>query len=249
MAPDLSEEELGVVQSGIDSIMQRVAELGLTLIVEQDFARLNAALEARGSFVNPSFDPRRSKLGGRDFWVQLLDRKGNGIGFSAERVIETDDFSELVATGRVWYAEGFKAVGGPERIELRALSGRLAGPLSHSGSTWVEPEWRRQGLAMLLARLTRALSFRNYAVNLNTGFVRHSLYVSSVPRESYGYAHVELCLDGYFPPQQGPETLYLCWIDAREFVASVRALPVHARHPVRLVRAETAALLDALPVG
>ena len=102
---------------------------------------------------------------------------------------------------------------------------------------------------MLLARLTRALSFRNYAVALNTGFVRHSLYLSPVPRESYGYAHVELCLDGYFPPQRGPETLYLCWIDVSEFVESVRALPRHARHPVRLVTSDAAALTDVLPIG
>ncbi len=249
MGADLSEEALGLVQSGIDFIMQRVAELGLTLVVEQDFARLNAFLDTRGSFVNPSFDPRRSKLGWRDFWVELRNPTGHGIGCSAERVIETEDFAELVSTGRIWYAEGFKAVGGPDRIELRALPRRLSGRISHSGSTWVDPKWRRQGLAMLLARLTRALSFRNYAIALNTGFVRHSLYVSPVPRESYGYTHVELCLDGYFPPQRGPETLYLCWIDAKEFVASIRALPDHAKHPLSLVRAETAALIDALPPG
>ena len=131
MATTLSEQDLGMLQSCIDSIMQRVAELGLALVVEQDFASLNRFLAARGGFVNPSFDPLRSRLGWRDFWVQLLDPGGKGIGCSAERVIDTEDLAELVATGRIWYAKGFAAVGGPER----SSSGRCHGVLPAGSAT------------------------------------------------------------------------------------------------------------------
>ena len=111
---------------------------------------------------------------------------------------------------------------------------RLSGTLSHSGSTWVDPAWRGQGLAMLMTRLTRALSFRNHAVVANTGFVRQSLADTPVPIHSYGYAHVEKCLDGWFPPQGGSEILYLCWITAEEFRAKLATLPDHPRYPVPL---------------
>ncbi len=231
----LSERDLAIVQRGVDSLTRTIAELGLTLVIEQDFERLGAFLRARGSFVNPSFDPVVSRLSWRDFWVHLLDPAGRSIACSAERVIETEDFMEEVSTGRIWYEGGFARHGGPERIDVIRPSVRLAGTLSHSGSTWVDPAWRGQGLAMLMTRLSRALSFRNHGVAANTGFVRHSLYVTPVPTESYGYTHVEKCLDGFFPPQGGPEVLYLCWITDVEFVRSVEALPHHPRHPVRLV--------------
>lgn len=236
----LSERDLAIVQLGIDSLTRTIAELGLTLVIEQDFEGLAAFLEARGTFVNPSFDPKTSRLGWRDFWVHLLDPAGRSIACSAEKVIETEDFMEEVATGRIWYEGGFASRGGPARIEVLQPSVRLSGTLSHSGSTWVDPVWRGQGLAMLMTRLSRALSFRNHGVAANTGFVRHSLYVTPVPTESYGYAHVEKCLDGFFPPQGGPEVLYLCWITDLEFVRSVEALPEHPRHPVRLAPAEAA---------
>jgi len=236
----LSERDLAIVQLGVDSLTRAIAELGLTLLIERDFDGLAAFLRARGSFVNPSFDPRVSRLGWRDFWVHLLDPAGRSIACSAEKVIETEDFIEEVATGRIWYEGGFAARGGPERIEVVRPSVRLSGTLSHSGSTWVDPVWRGHGLAMLMTRLSRALSFRNHGVAANTGFVRHSLYVTSVPTESYGYAHVEKCLDGFFPPQNGPEVLYLCWITDLEFVRSVEALPDHPRRPVPLAPAEPA---------
>lgn len=234
----LTDRDYGTLQLGIDSLTQRIAELNLTLVIEQDFTRLGAFLRARGSFVNPSYDPAKSRLGRRDFWLHLLDEEGRSVACSAERVIETDDFAELIATGRIWYAAGFPAIGGPERIEVIRPSRPVKGVVSHSGSTWVDPAWRGQGLAMLLTYLSRAISFRNYGAEINTGFVRHSLYVTSVPTQSYGYAHVELCIDGFFPPQGTDEVLYLCWIDAAEFVAQIEALPFHPKNPVPLLEPE-----------
>lgn len=246
----LSERELGLVQLGIDALTRAIAELGLTLVIEQDFQGLAELLESRGTFVNPSFDPRQSRLDWRDFWVHLIEPGGRSIGCSAEKIIETDDILEELATGRIFYDGGYAKIGGPARIPVIPVSRKLGGLLSHSGSTWVDPSWRGQGLAMLMARLSRALSFRNYGVIANTGFVRESLYRTRVPVESYGYAHVEKCLDGFFPPQGTHEILYLCWITDREFVASVEALPTHPRRPIPLFAAGTPeGEKKVLPVG
>ena len=193
------------------------------------------SLEARGSFVNPSYDPRQSRLGWRDFWLCLRDDEGQAIACTAEKVVDTEDLLEDIATGRVWYEHGFAQMGGPDRIDVLRGSMPIRGVVSHSGSTWVDAPWRRHGLALLLTRLSRALSFRNYGAVVNTGFVRQKLYETSVPKESYGYVHVELCIDGYFPPQGGPERLYLCWIDDTEFVDSILELPRHRLCPVPLV--------------
>jgi len=222
------------LQDAIDALTDAVARLGLSLVIERDFDRLVRFLESRGSFANPSFDPRRSRLGPEDFWLAALDAEGAIVASSAEKVIETEDFMEEVATGRIWYEGGFARVFGVERIATVPVSVRLGGRLSHSGSTFVVPAHRRSGLAMFLPWLSRALSFRNAGCLANTGFVRQSLADTPVPVRSYGYTHVEKCLDGWFPPQGGSEVLHLCWITAEEFRAKLATLPEHPRHPVPL---------------
>ncbi len=229
-----STETLVSLQDGIDALTEAVARLGLSLLVERDFDRLVRFLESRGTFVNPSFDPRASRLGPEDFWLAAVDAEGAVVATSAERVIETEDFMEEVATGRIWYADGFGPRFGVERIPVVPVSTRLSGRLSHSGATYVVPERRRSGLAMFLPWLSRALSFRNAGCLANTGFVRRSLAETPVPVRSYGYSHVETCLNGWFPPQGGSEILYLCWITAEEFRAKLAGLPDHPRHPVPL---------------
>lgn len=222
------------LQDGIDALTEAVARLGLSLVIERDFDHLVRFLESQGSFANPSFDPRRSRLGPEDFWLAAVDPEGVVVASSAEKVIEVEDFMEEVATGRIWYEGGFAAAFGVERIATLPVSTRLAGRLSHSGSTFVVPKHRRSGLAMFLPWLSRALSFRNAGCLANTGFVRQSLADTPVPTRSYGYTHVEKCLDGWFPPQGGSEILYLCWITAEEFGAKLSILPEHPRHPVPL---------------
>lgn len=230
----LEKQDFGLLQLGVDAIMQRLAQLGLTLTVERDFAKLGTFLVSRGGFANPTFDPSVSRIGDEDFWLAAVDGDGRIVASSAERVLETEDFLDLIATGRIWYEAGFVGHFDIERVPVLDLSTRLAGRISHSGSTFVEPVWRRCGLAMYLTYLSRALSFRNAECGVNTGFVRHSLFVTPVPTSSYGYAHVEKCLDGYFPPMRASERLYLCWIDAQEFVGKLLELPRHSRYPVTL---------------
>jgi hypothetical protein len=231
------QHDQALMQQAIEGITERLAELGLSLVVERDFERLRGFLSSRGGFVNPSFDPTRSDLGRDDFWLAALDPSGRIVASSAERVLETGDLGELVATGRLWYREGFAGHFDVDRVPVLATSRHLHGRISHSGSTFVDPMWRRCGLALYLAYLSRAISFRDSACSLNTGFVRHSLYVTPVPTSSYGYVHVEKILDGYFPPQHGSETLYVCWIDRPEFLDKIRELPSHPRHPVTLTAA------------
>ena len=232
------QDDRALMQLAIERLTERLAELGLSLVVERDFERLRGFLSSQGSFVNPSFDPTLSDLGRDDFWLAALDPTGRVVASSAERVLETDDLGELVATGRLWYGKGFAGHFDVDRVPVLATSRHLHGRISHSGSTFVDPAWRRCGLALYLAHLSRAISFRDSGCVLNTGFVRHSLYVTPVPTSSYGYVHVERILDGYFPPQRGSETLYICWIDRPEFLEKIRDLPAHPRHPVSLAVGE-----------
>lgn len=238
---DDAASELSRIQLAIDSIMQKIASLGLVLSVERDFGGLRQLLVAQGTFANPTYDPAVSRLGPADFWVRLQDPDGRDIACSAERLLVADDVAELLASGRLWYADGFADA---LRLRVLPLTRRLGGRVGHSGSTWVHPDWRGSSLAMLMTWLTRALSFRNLATDINTGIVKDSLFRTSVPRETYGYRHVELALDGHFPPLGGQEKIYLCWLTRSEFVEQVTVLPQHHRCPVPLQRASPPALAE-----
>jgi hypothetical protein len=240
-----AESAAGAIQLAIDSITQKIAGLELSLSIEQDFAKLRGFLAEQGTFANPTFDPTQSRLGPGDFWVQLKDPGGRAIACSAERLFLREDFGRLLATGELWYADGFRGLSGSdEEVAILPLSQRVGGRVSHSGSTYVHPDWRGASLAMLMTYLTRALSFRNLDADFNTGVVKDSLYRTSVPRETYGYSHVELALDGHFPPLGGHEKIYLCWIGRKEFAARIADLPGHRRCPVPLERAPEPALAD-----
>jgi len=223
-----------LLQDGIDALVEELAQQKLRLVVDRDFRSLRRFLEAQGGFVNPSYDGDLSRLGPDDFWLGVLDADGRMIACSAERVLETEDFMGLVADGRIWYRDGYMPKFGVETIDTLPISTRISGKISHSGSTFVHAAHRRGGLAMILTYLSRALSFRDAGCTVNTGFVRQSLANTPVPQRSYGYAHVELCLDGWWPPQGGSERLYVCWIDRLEFLDKLAELPHHPRHPIAL---------------
>lgn len=231
---DGTDSEQGRILLAIDSITQKIASLGLSLSIERDFGELRDFLNGQRTFANPTYDPGCSRLGAADFWVQLKEPDGRAIACSAERLFEVDDFTGLLAGGGLWYADGFTGAAATTPLQVLPLSQRIGGRVGHSGSTWVHPDWRGASLAMLMTWLTRALSFRNLAAAFNTGIVKDSLYRTSVPSETYGYSHIELALDGYFPPLGGEERIYLCWIGRAEFAARIASLPTHRRCPVQL---------------
>jgi hypothetical protein len=205
----------------------RLEAMGLAAAVETDFKALRRLLDAQGACTNPSFDPARSRFGVEDFWLRLTDRRGREVGCSAERVFELVDFTDLLRTGRLWYAEGFAAIGdaGAE-LPVSLPSRHLGGRVGHGGSTWVHPAWRGRRLAACLTGLGRALSFGTLACDFATGVVRGDgpSPAGGVPRTACGYPHVELAIDGFFPPLQRPERIYLCWLSRAEFVAGARGL-------------------------
>jgi GNAT superfamily N-acetyltransferase len=229
--------ELASLQLVIDSVIQHLARRGLGVRVDGDFGVLTALQRHRGVAVNPAFDPAASDLAAADFWVALEEPEAGPVGWAAFKTITTNDLARSIARGTLWYRHGFAAHGGPAEMRLLGPSVRLAGTIGHAGALWIDPLWRGLGLARALAHLVRAIGFRDGRAMLEVGFVSDGLAVSGVPVESYGYLHVEPCIDGLFPPLRMPARRQLCWIDRATCAARVAELPHHAKHPIALVAA------------
>ena len=229
----LSNRDFALLQNSIDAIMEKVASLHLSLVIERDFGDLVDFLKEHDAFVYPSFDPDRCDLEGDCFWFRLTDMHGRTVASHADRIYESDDFCSLMETGELWFGGNTHRRKAPPSL-VRRPSMQLSGRIGHSGALWVDKAYRGQGLSLYLPYLSRSLCLRNFATTFHTGLVFKSLAGSKVPSEYYGYPHVDLCMDGYFPPTEKMEQVYLCWISQQEAIDRLRALPRHPQFPVAL---------------
>lgn len=232
----LTDQEFALLQKSIDAIMEKIAALHLSLSIETDFKALNKFLRDVGSYVYPTFDPARAKIDGDCFWFRLTDMHGRIVASHADRIYRTDDFYDMIESGELWYADPKTGLKG-NHITVVRPDFKMAGTIGHSGSLWVEKDYRGNGLSVFLPYLSRSLCLRNFATDYHTGFVFSGLGHSKVPRDYYGYPHVDLCLTDFCPPSVKPEQrepLYFCWISQKEAMDRLRGLESHDLFPMAL---------------
>jgi hypothetical protein len=211
-----------VIQDFVDFSLDWLAERRYTLGIRVDMAAWAATMrEAPGmSVVNPTFDPQHSPLSPKNsFWIEV--RTGSlTVATSAGRLFVTDDYFELQHSMRLWYD--------PPHPEHRRLAQSLppgtptiGGIVGHEGGLWVHPRHRKQGLSAVLPRFTRAVCLRQWDADWLTGVAQRGIGECGIAKWSYGYPHVEPCFEGYFPPTQRYERLYICYMNRDELLAGL----------------------------
>jgi hypothetical protein len=210
------------VQQFIEFALAWLEHRRYTLTVDVDMARWarTMAEAVTEQSVNPSFNPRFSRLSpNNSFWLDI--RAGSQtIATSAARHFTTGDLLQLVRSMKLWREtprpeDGDLTVASPPHMPL------ICGSVGHEGGLWVHPRHRKLGLSAILPRLTRALCLRQWGTDWLTGVARRGIGECGIAKWSYGYPHVELCFDGYFPPTRGRERLYLCYMNRDELVAGL----------------------------
>ncbi|GAB1817665.1 GNAT family N-acetyltransferase [Herbidospora sp. RD11066] len=164
--------------------------------------------------VNPTFDPARSRITpGSAFHLQVTDALGDVIACGAGRLFVTDDFAPLIGSLGLWFdpvPEGMSAGTTPD---LPTLSGRIG----HVGGLWVHPRLRGSGLSLMLARLIRAVALDRFDAGWDTWITFRRGTGSA-----YGTATTVLCVDGFFPPRNRPEQVFLSYATAAQVLGVVR---------------------------
>ncbi len=229
----LTDQEFALLQKSIDAIMEKIAELNLSLTVETDFEGLAEFLASKNTFVYQCFNPKLWDLSGDCFWFRLTDMYGRTIASHADRIYRTGDFCDLIESCELWYPNGRAGVDGQEVKVIRPPT-KIAGKVGHSGSLWVDPAHRGKGLSYYLPYLSRSICLRNFSTDYHTGFVFNHLANSKVPFANYGYPHVELCLPDFCAITKKMEKLYICWISQAEAMEGVRRMPTHESFPLEL---------------
>jgi hypothetical protein len=212
----------------VAAMLDSIHALGLRIRTEHDFRELKRLVSSvPGLFLYPAFDPDEhgdDRLSAESaFWFRVTDTAtGETVAWHADRIFETSDFRGLLQSGAVWRSKSGGASAPDGRFRVRRDDGDLlAGRTAHAGSLWVAPSHRKRGLSSILPSLSRAVCLLEHDVDRHTGLVFEHLARSGLPSKGYGYPHVELCVDGYFPPTGRDERVYLCHISREETLAGL----------------------------
>jgi hypothetical protein len=234
----LSDRDFGLLQTSIDALMERIAELRLDVSIERDFFALTDFLKSTGSpVINPTFDPNVYPVPSDSFWLRIRDEDGTIVATHAETLFHSPNFLDLVASRKLWHPAGIPLPEGEVEPEIHQPPILIGGKVAYGGSMWINPSHRKLGLSVYLPYLSRALFMRNYETDFHTGICLNSLGLSNVPRLGYGFTNVEPCLTGWFAPSGKHATAYLCYMGQRDCIEQFYRLPEHPQFPVRLPRA------------
>jgi hypothetical protein len=196
---------------------------GLSLSLHSDFAaleRINAANQQSWSAITPLFDHRCGGIGPENgFWIAGRNAAGEIVATQAARLYSwlgrtlESDLTSL----ELFYAEPMRQKQPSERCLVTAPCARnIQGRVVFSGSTWVRPDYRGQGLASILPRLSRAYAFTRWYSDITMSMVRRKLVEGGVVR-AYGYTRVEYSVH-WLGSAKGDLELAVVWMDREELL-------------------------------
>ena len=99
--PTFSDRDLAEIQSFIDTQLNRLAAIGLSLEPESDMTAFSAFLSTApdAHLVPSTHDPERSHVHpGNAYWTVLRNQHGEIVGCNGQRMYETDDLFEDIRT-------------------------------------------------------------------------------------------------------------------------------------------------------
>jgi hypothetical protein len=226
--------ETDVVQSFIDFGLAWLDDRKYTVTIDVDMTRWASAMTNAPaiSVVSPTFDPRWSRLSPEDcFWLDI--RTGSHtIAMMASRLFVTDNYLEIKRSLRLWY-DPPRPTDAPLRLTVATDMPTICGNVGHEGGLWVHPDHRKQGLSVILPHLTRALAFRQWNLDWQTGAAMRGVGASGLVTRAYGMPHVVPCYEGHFPVTGRPDRLYLAYMSREELVAGLDSRRVAALLPNR----------------
>ena len=214
--------ETNVVQDLIEFSVAWLQERGYALSVDVDMGAWARKMSEAPSIalVNPTFDPKFNSLSpDNSFWLDV--RLGSHtIAMMASRHFFTDDYLELKRSMRLWYDPPRP---GDTRLEITVPADTpiIRGKVGHEGGLWVHPQHRKRGLSVILPHLNRALAFRQWNMDWQTGLPLRGVGESGIATWAYGVPHVVPCFEGYFPMSRRLDRLFVAYMSRDEIVSGL----------------------------
>lgn len=173
----------------------------------------------------PTFDSHYSGINAsRGFWLIGRNAEGEIISTQAAHYFDLRDsnLAEAIQSLKLFYADPATMRHEGETCTITAPSAaRISGGVVYSGCTWIHPDFRRRHLAVILPRISRALSYTYWNTDYTISFVSTKLVEMGVAA-AYGYNRVEPQMDWYNSPVGPHYQGTLVWMPQAEMLSDMR---------------------------
>lgn len=222
-----------------EDLLGQIEALGLGLRIEFDMEDWKAFIQTtEWPVVNASVDPARHDFRpGEVFWINLHSG-GRTVATQVLRVIDTEDYVDLVRTHRIWFGDG-----PTELTDARMLSEtlpHLSGTVVQLSGLYIVPKWRRvwtpSGLRFVaaFARLTHDFTLRNLSPDWSVTLIEEQVASPRMVRDIYGFPNAAEAIEAYFPYRGRTERMTMAWISHAELAALSGTRPPPAARSLRL---------------
>ncbi|HYB09580.1 MAG TPA: hypothetical protein VEJ16_07910 [Alphaproteobacteria bacterium] len=213
-----------------ENLFRQINELGLSLRIEFDMEEWKTyILGTDWPVVNASADPARHEFKpGEVFWLNL-HKRGHTIGTQVLRIIETEDYVELIRSHRLWYGDSPSAL--REARMLRSDLPRLGGTVVQASGLYIDPAWRRArtswGMRLVAAsmRLTHDFTLRNLHPDWAVTLIEKHVATPRIIHDLYGYPHAVEVFEAFFPYVERMERMTMAWMSHAELAGVSRSPP------------------------
>ncbi len=226
--PTFSDRDLAEIQSFIDTQLNRLAAIGLSLEPESDMTAFSAFLSTApdAHLVPSTHDPERSHVHpGNAYWTVLRNQHGEIVGCNGQRMYETDDLFEDIRThaffkDRLPVIRHYPMPLYPD-LDFPTISGRV----SIGGGMWVSPDWRGRHAALsggkiygIYSPLVRAIALRHFKLDWYCALYGTTASRTSLGRVGAGFSHTVRLLNGMFPLQDREVDVQFMWMSRDEML-------------------------------
>jgi hypothetical protein len=220
----LSDAELADIQTFIDMTRSRLADLDLTLDVDDDLSNWAAHMRQAPGILNiaATHDPARSNIHpGNAFWGKLENKTGQIIACMAHKVVTTENLIDEVRSHRIFFNRRPILEHYPVDLRIEQDVPLLSGRVGYGGGLWVHPNYRGQSLSGVLARVMRNLSIRHFNINWNVSFIADTPSRTRMALEGYGMAHRTPLLKGIFPLYGKDRDMQMFYMSKDEMLSQI----------------------------
>jgi GNAT superfamily N-acetyltransferase len=222
---------------------------GVRLSLSTDFDELldlNGRNQEAWYALPPFYDPTFGAIPhGQAFWLRGINADGETVLTHAVRLYlcEGSSFKQEMEALRILYSGGVPYSDARIRAEVTVPgAAEMTGRITVSGALWVRPDYRGNGFARSIPRLTRALSLTTWYPDYHTTFVERPKADGGMV-SVYGYRHSagDIVLHNIpgFPRRLA---FVLCWATPEDMTAEVQSAvadrPARINEPAPAIAAE-----------
>lgn len=217
-----------------ERLFREIQHLGLQVRIEFDIeAWIKFIKTTEWPVVNASINPALHDFRpGEVFWVNLVNTMGETVATQVFRLIETDDYVDMIRSHRLWYGDRPSQLQGFSMLDAQVP--QMGGLVLQLSGLYIRPDWRRarteSGARLVAAfvRLMHSFSHRQYDPDWSVSLLEERVSTPRMINDLYAYPNAVELFETYMPELQRSERVTMIWMPGSELAAQAGSLPQRA---------------------